>query len=259
MDIQQTNFSPSPEGGQKQTFTNKPQFKMYLVFGVILALAIIGYFAYNAQQNGSSKQASPNATITLAAKGVTKEQRLAQLSEKEKATLEKKLASSLEDISKFTEQTTQADKDKEYVVLAGIQRSLGMYEEALASLGKISSEYKNPARVNLTYALIYQDLADLPKAAEYAKKSLDSDQSNQQAWVVYLETEQNLNNGEREAKYKEAIEKTDSHEDVLVSYAKFLEQIGNIQGAIEQYKRAGEVNQKKKPDFDAEITRLEAK
>ena len=258
MDTQQLpQNSIEPRGEQENLNTGKKEqpFKKYLLpVGVILLLAL-GYLWF---QNSNLPSTSKDK-ITVQSGGVTREQKLAALSEGDRKTLEKKLESELAEVKAFNDQTSVEDKDKTYVQLASAQRALGFYTEALESLGKVSSEYKNQARVFINYALVYKDLGDVAKTNEYAKKALDLDMENQQYWVVYLESEITLSNADREAKYKEAIEKTESHEDVLVSYAKFLEQIGNIQGAIDQYKKAGEINQKKKPDFDAEITRLEAK
>ena len=101
-------------------------------------------------------------------------------------------------------------------------------------------------------------MVDLSKTAENAKKAVELDPENHQPWVIYLEAEPNLSNEDRQAKYKDAVLRTDYHSEVLVSYAKFLEKIGNTKEAIEQYKKAGEKNSERKAEFDAEITRLEA-
>ncbi len=256
MDTQQP--STSVENNQPPENKNKAS-KTWLIIGAIVLLLAVGYLWSRSSQQGDNPKTSPSETVLLPSTAVAPEQKVAQLSGAEQSSLSKKLSSLFEDIKKYTDKTTQEDKDKDNLQIASIQHSLGSYQEALASLGKISAEYKNRARVNLNYALIYKDMGDLAKAAEYAKKALDADQDNQQIWVVYLETEQNLNNGERDAKYHEALEKTKNHENVLVSYAKFLELLGNKEVAIEQYKKAGEINQTRKAEFDAEIARLEGK
>jgi len=258
MDTQQQSPQNSiePQSGQENPNTGKKEqpFKKYLLpVGVILLLAL-GYLWF---QN-SNLPSSSSDKITVQSSGITREQKLAALSEDERKTLEKKLESELAEVKAFNDQTSVEDKNKTYIKLASAQRALGFYSEAIESLGKITSEYKNQGRVFINYALVYKDLGDDAKTNEYAKKAIDLDPENPQYWVIYLESDTNLSNADREARYKEVIEKTDSHEDVLVSYAKFLEQIGNIPAAIEQYKKAGEVNQSEKPQFDAEITRLEA-
>ena len=236
---------------QTQSTSRQKWTKVFVPLATLVLLLLTGYIY--------SQNSNDNSVINNKQVAVSQEEKAAQVPEGERQELEAKIKVLNDQIKGFTAQTTVGDQYRAYLQLGALKHRLGLYDDAIAALDKIPDEKSGIARVYISYALIYKDKGDWIKSAENAKKALDLDPENQQYWVVYLESEQSLSNADREAKYKEAIEKTDSHEDVLVSYAKFLEKIGNIQGAIEQYKKAGETNQKEKPQFDAEITRLEAK
>jgi tetratricopeptide (TPR) repeat protein len=245
-EIMDTQQSPNEQSEQKNK-SNKN--KLGLIFGAIIVLAVASYAI---SQSGKSKKIELNSNEVA----IPSEQKAAQVPDDQRQALEADINKLNEQIKGFTDQTPAADKYKAYLQLSALYHRLGKYDEAISALDKIIEANKDKARLWIAYALIYKDKGDLEKAATNSKKALDLNIDNPQYWVVYLETEADLSNVEREAKFKEAAEKTENHEDVLVSYAKFLEKIGNKQGAIEQYTKAGETNQQRKSEFDAEIERL---
>lgn len=255
METQQPHIDPASSVEQNQNPQNKNKiYKTWLPLAFLIVL-FAGWYLWSKSQEKTGQDNSPIAQST----GISREQKLAALNERERATLEKKLEALEGEIKAFTDKTSQEDKDKKYIQISGTQRSLGLYEESLASLAKVSSEYKSQSRIYLGYALTYKDMGDAVKTAENAQRAVELDPENHQSWILYLESAQNLSNEERLAKYKDAVLRTDYHADVLVSYAQFLTKIDKTKEAIEQYKKAGEQDPKRKPEFDQAIARLEGK
>jgi tetratricopeptide (TPR) repeat protein len=243
MDTQQ---SPQQEQSQQNTKQNKG--KVFIPLAVLILLFLGGY--------ALSQNRNKDARVNNEQVGVSQEQKAAQVPEGERQELETKARALEGQIKGFTAQTSSGDQYRAYLQLSALKHRLGLYDEAIAALDKIPADNSGTPRIFIAYALIYKDKGDLAKTAENAKKALDLDQENPQYWVVYLEAEQGMGNADREVKYKEALQKTENSTEVLVSYAKFLEKIGNKAGAREQYIKLTVTDPSNADKYNAEIERL---
>ncbi len=179
------------------------------------------------------------------------------LTDEQRQTLEAEAADIEGQISKLPENAPAEDKYKLYVKLASVKDNLGLYEEAIAALDKVKDENQNQPALWQRYALIYRDMGDLDKARENAKRALDLDKTVPQYWLTYIEVSSSESADAVKALYNEALQNTENNVGIITAYAIFLEKIGDKQGAIAQWQKAGEIFPQGKGDYDAEIARLQ--
>lgn len=210
----------------------------------ILIVAGLGYAVYSKQQ---SKNDVLNLTPT----------EIAQLNEKErKAALEAQLKDLEKRATELPADADRGDKFTVYIQLAEVRNSLGMYDEALAALDQIKEERANNTRVLATYASVFKNKGDIVQAKDRIIKALVIDDELPQSWVMYLELHNDLPNDQLEAKYREAIAKTKSNVDVMVSFAKFAEKIGNKDLAVAAWETAINGDPSNETKYREEIARL---
>lgn len=115
------------------------------------------------------------------------------------------------------------------------------------------------------YSALFQvqlDMTDFDGARESILKAIQSYPSNADIWNKYILLEQekfNATADQIKVLYEEALAKTNNNSDVVITYATFLESVGQINQAILQWQKAIEVNPSKTEVYQAEITRLQAK
>lgn len=149
------------------------------------------------------------------------------------------------------------ERDKLYTRLAGVKNQLGDFDGAVKELNKVSGEYKDKtARVWAYYIMAYRGMGEKAKGLEAANKALSLDAENPEYFLSQIEFTEGKSNDELKSMYEQALKKTDESIEVVVSYARFLESIGDKPGAILYWTKAGEVNNSNKAKYDAEITRL---
>jgi tetratricopeptide (TPR) repeat protein len=176
------------------------------------------------------------------------------LPEDGRIALEAQLEALENQINNFPPEAKANDKDAVYVRLAEVKYRLGLYSQALSALENVSDNFQNNPAVLALYAGIYHDQGDIIKAKESARQTVDADNKNPQAWLVYIELS---NKSEKSGLYSQALEKTGGSIGVVTAYAKFLEDSGNKQASIEQWQKAAEIFPAGKTTYDGEISRLQ--
>jgi tetratricopeptide (TPR) repeat protein len=143
-----------------------------------------------------------------------------------------------------------------YIRLADLQNRLGLYQEAIASVDKIAAERQGNSRVWLTYATSYKGLNQIDKAKAAINRTLEIDDEVPEHWRLYFEIYTDLSNEELNAKYMEALQKTKNDLQLVISYARFLEKIGDKDKAVIYWETARNADPANASTYEAEITRL---
>ncbi len=222
--------------------------KYWYILAVLVLIAIVVLLV---------SQKLPENSQNNAENGVVKE-RLVNLSGDERKLLESQLAGFTEQIKGLSGDTFVKERDSLLLKIAGVQYKLGKYQEALNTLEKASEEVRKETRIWALSTNIYRDMGDIAKALESAQKALGFDRENPAYWIAVIDLSTNLSNDEQKGIYEDALRLTEQNIDVVVSYAKFLEKIGDKPGAIMYWQKAGQVDDKNKSKYDAEIARLQA-
>ncbi len=173
-----------------------------------------------------------------------------------KKALENKLKEYENNVANLAPDANSSDKYSAYIVLSDAQIALGLYDESLKSLESIPEDKRNSKRAYYQFAQIYKAKNDLFKAMEYANLALEKDSSDVPSWLLYLDSASNLNNQELDAKYRQAIPATKSNKDIMISYAKFSERIGDKATAIAAWETALNGDPANASTYEAEIARL---
>jgi tetratricopeptide (TPR) repeat protein len=104
------------------------------------------------------------------------------------------------------------------------------------------------------------DMQDNRAAQKSIKQALELQPLNADAWKKYIVLERErfrAGNETLDGLYQEALSKTGHNIDIHTSYAVFLEGIGNLQGAKEQWQKSVEVYPANKAAYENEIRRLD--
>jgi tetratricopeptide (TPR) repeat protein len=243
MDIN-TQPSNSQEPGNQTLASNSRKY-IYAVIGLIILIIIILLV-----RNNDSK------TTTLEDGTQIIKEQLTNLSAEERQLLESQIAGFNEQLKSLDGDKFVDEKNSLYYKLASAQSKLGKYEDALSTLDKISSDNKIQARIWALRTNIYRDMGDKGKALEAANNALQLDRENPAYWLAAIEFS-TANNDEKKKQYEEALKLTQNDIDIVVSYAKFLESIGDKPGAILFWQKAGQTDEKNKAKYDAEVSRLQ--
>lgn len=142
----------------------------------------------------------------------------------------------------------------------GFQYSVFLdYENARNSFAKAA---KIKPDNYVVYVALYQIDADMKNnesARDNIKKAVSLRGDNPDLWKKYIQFEAERFSASKETLddlYREALEKTGSHVDMLGVYAQFLETNGDLAAALEQWKKANE--QYPGTAYEKEINRLES-
>ena len=222
--------------------------KLLPIILVIIVLAGAA-FAYTKMKNKPA----------VAPSGEAIQKREVSSTDEEKQKLEAKVADYEQQIQALPADSSPDTKYKLYLNLASSYYGLGKYDQAIATLDKIIGENQDKARLWALYANIYRDMDKLDKARENAKKALDLDKENPAYWLAYIDFSADQSKQTIDTLYQDALKNTDTNIDVVVSYAKFLENIGNKEKAKEFWVKAGQIDAKNKAQYDAEIARIDRK
>lgn len=219
------------------------------IFGLIILLIVlgVGFGIWKAQERQK-----------LAQTGVIHEKTV-NLSVEERQRIEAQMKGYSEQIKGLSGDTLTKERNKVYILLAGTQYKLGQYSDALKSLDIAAPDNQDSTRLWSYYTFTYRDMGDISKAYESAKKLVDLDQENPQNWQTYIDIAVTAKKSNDEIKelFLNAVKKTDADTDLVISFAKFLEAIGDKPGAISMWVKAGESNSQEKTNYDAEIARLQ--
>ena len=225
---------------------------IYLTLAIILLGAgVLVYFkVYKPDQKSAQQTQDSSSQIFVAEKK--------ELTEEQRKKIEAEIDGSLAQLRGLDGDQFTEDRDKLNTKLAGLYNQLGEYQKALDVLEKVTQGYKDKtARVWAYYIKSYRGLNDKPKGLEAANKALALDNENPQYLLAQIEFTENKTSDEIKQMFENALKKSDNDIDVVTSYAKYLEQIGDKPGAIQFWQKAGEIDDKDKATYDAEIGRLQ--
>ena len=221
-----------------------PKRGIYTVIALLIILGL-GYAYWNQQRQERAELAD------------TALKDIINLPEKEKIeALETKVKELQREVDAFTDKADSSARYSVLVRLAESQIELGKFEDALKTLDAIPEDKRANSRVDLAYGLAYKGTGDMNKANEFLKKTIDQDNTQAVAWVPYLEVNQDLPQDQLKALYREAITATKSHIDVMISYARFSEKIGDKAMAIAAWETAVNVDPDNASKYQVEIDRL---
>lgn len=234
----QQNISSTPVNSSKKY--------LYLVIGLLI-LAGVGYGVWNAQNKQKSSVSGEVSEKTV------------NLSDSEKQRLEAQIKGYESQIKGLSGSEFNAERAKLHLQIAGVQYKLGKYSDAVKSLELAAPENRDNVRFWYMSTLVYRDMGNLPKALESAQKMVDLDKENANDVSIYIDLATTAGTVNEQAKDLFTKSSTSVKQDikVIISYAKFLEKIGDKQGAIDMWTNAGQQDPKEKTNYDAEIARLQ--
>src|SRR6185503_4071899 len=213
-------------------------YKFGIIISLIFAVVVGGFAVYAAK----TKTHSNTATKTL--------------TEKQRQTYEGQLAQADADLA-----AASTDQDK-----SNFYQDKGL---ALASLGRsdeAKQAYAESIRLNPNNAGAYSGLfalqvntEDFDGAQQSIRKAIELEPTSTR-WKKYIAFSQEQLNASDEAintLYQDSLRSVKNNKELITSYARFLEEIGNKPAAIEQWKKAIEIDAEHKAKYEAEMTRLQ--
>jgi tetratricopeptide (TPR) repeat protein len=222
---------------------NKRKIILYIALAVLVAAAI----AY-----GIWRQTQDNTRYSL--------KQINGLPEEQRQDARKSEAENLEqEIKDLPADARGEQRYALYIKLAEIRQQLGEYDAAIAAVDKISPENQNNTRVWELYSSLYRAKGDIGKARASIRRALDIDGENVNDWVSFIELSKDVGDKPLTDLYNEALSKTHNNVNVVIAYAKALEDIGNLDGAVAQWQKALQLNPADKAVYDAQIKRLQGK
>lgn len=225
------------------------KYKKIIPAAIAVILAIAGIMAYNKIQDDKKNARPPIIT-----------EKRPDLTEDERRIVDDRLKQVLEKIEKPPEGATSIEKYS-WNMQAGFQKmALGKYSEAKEYF--VAASAIQPADYTAWVAMYEATLAmnDYETARENIKKAISLDSSNPDLWRKYIQLEKEkfkAPDSQLDQLFSEALASTGSDVNIITIYAQFLEEKGDLKGAIEQWKKAIAANAGNKELYQAEITRLE--
>lgn len=142
---------------------------------------------------------------------------------------------------------------------------LGKYVEATDAFTKASEIHKQDANPYIALYQVQFDMNDNKGAKASIKKSLELKNDSADIWKKYIGLEIDrfeISNEKADGLFQQAIEATKNNSsqiDIITTYAQFLETVGNIQGAIDNWQKAIQLNNSNSAVYEQEIQRLKSK
>jgi tetratricopeptide (TPR) repeat protein len=216
---------------------------LYIAIAVLIAVGA-GY-AYNQYQEDKNRLA--NLSVN----------EINELNEKERReALESRIKVLEDQVAGFGSNVDVSDKYITLISLAETRLELENYSGAISALDSIPEEKKTNSRVNLAYGKAYFGVGEKQKAKEAIERAKELDDTDPNMWLAYLNINSDYPTEQLNGLYREAISKTKSNLEIMISYAKFSEKIGDKTTAIAAWETAANVNPEKEADYRAEISRL---
>ncbi len=179
------------------------------------------------------------------------------LEDKQRITaLEKRESELSEQISRFSGETDSLDRYASYISLAEVRLDLAKYDAVIEALNNIPEDRKEHDRVYMAYARAYQGLGNSDLAKENANKAIEYDDTDIKTWLLLLDVSQDLPTDQLNNLYRRAIPETKSNLDIMISYAKFCERIGDKATAIAAWETAINHDPANESKYREEISRL---
>lgn len=221
---------------------NTTKTTIYAVLGILIIVA--AFYSLNEYRKNNRPEKLSLREITQ----LQETERIAALTDRVKE-LEKEVKS-------FTTNTTADVKAKVYIQLAEVQIELKQFDAALNALNDIAEEERKNSRFAVAIARAYYGKGDVAKAKEISAENIKTYDLEPSAWLTHLEINSDLPNDQLKALYLQAIPATKSHVDIMVSYARFSEKIGDKATAIAAWETAINVDPGNTAKYEAEMTRL---
>jgi tetratricopeptide (TPR) repeat protein len=146
--------------------------------------------------------------------------------------------------------------------------NLGFNQYGLGSLADARKTFEQaiklrPEDANAHVALyqVQVDQGDNNGALASIRTAIRIEQENPDIWKKYVQLmidRFSADNNTVSALYSDAVNKTNSHIDIITSYAAWLEKSGNYQAAKEYWQKAIQKSPANKKLYEAEIKRLDA-
>ena len=236
MNINMSAGGESAFGGKKQQ-----------ILAIIACLLIVGGFVGYNQWNKYKKQTSFIQEIDR------------NLSPEDRKVYEDRLVEAEKYIAEAQDNQAQSDA----LIYQAVQLS-GLGQLALARDVFLEAVDINPENYNIYVHLyqVYFEMGDYKQAESGIQKSLELKSDNPDAWTRYILLEvEKFNRPEREIRdlYAQAGEAVLEKSDIYTSYARYLEKIGDLQGAKEYWQKAIESNPTGRNIYEAEIKRIDEK
>lgn len=179
-----------------------------------------------------------------------------------KAIYEQRLVDYQKNVDAISQDTPEVEKYNRLMNLASTQFSLGFYQKARETYEKALQIRPKDSDAWQIYSSTLAAQKDYQAALDAVKKaiSLDSTESDYWKWQIALEKEFFGADQQRlESLYQQALEKTVEDVDIVVVYAQFLEEKGDLAAAIKYWEMAILKNPDNTALYQAEIARLKLK
>lgn len=182
---------------------------------------------------------------------------ITQLSEQDRIkALEERTSELLGQVKDLAVNAESGAKYTVYIQLVEAQLELGKYAEAMDTLNKIPEDKRASSRYAAANVRAHKGVGDLAKAKELSAANIVLYEEDSLVWLAHLEVNNDLPNDQLKALYLKAIPATKSNVDVMISYAKFSEKIGDKATAIAAWETARNVDPDNAGKYESEITRL---
>lgn len=215
----------------------------YVLLAILLALAIF----YGVTEYKKSHRNAASYSLS----------EIKQMTEEDKLKFLEAQIKELQKQSKgFSNNVGSEVKYSVYIKLAEAQLELGKNQEALDSLNAIPEDKRGNSRVQVGFVRAYKGVGDVAKAKEVSAANLLQYGEDPAVWVAHLEANSDLPNEELNALYRQAIPATKSNLDVMISYAKFSEKIGDKATAVAAWETAINGDPANEGKYREEIARL---
>lgn len=221
--------------------------KSYVIIVIIIGLVLVlggGYYAYQQQQKKYTNEKDP------------------KLNQSELSAIDGKIKELEDSIKSKKDSATKEDLFKLQMELAAQYRLRGRLLEARDVLKEAIKTLPDNISPWTDLYVVENERGDYAAAEEALKTLLDKNPANAQGWRWYIELKRDrLNASEAEQRdlYRQALDKTNQHVDIVTSYAQFLEQHNDLPGAVQQWKIAIQLNPSAKAQYEAEIARIQEK
>lgn len=216
--------------------------KRNLIIGIIISLLILGGVAFWA-----TTRPGPNIVQEVDRK----------LTAEDRKIYEDRLV----EAEKFIAEAKDNQAKSDALIYKAVQLS-GLGRIAQARDVFLEAASVNPENYNIYVHLyqVYFEMGDYKQAESSIKKSLELQPNNPEGWRKYILLEvEKFNRRERKIRdlYSQAEQAVRAKIDIYTDYARYLEKIGDIEGAIKQWEKAKESFPDKKDLYEKEIKRLE--
>ncbi len=227
--------------------------KIYIIIGAIALAGLIGGGVYLLIQNQQSKYINFKDPKFTNDELVTIEGKIKDL---ENAVKNKEESGDLENEDK------KSDLFKLKMELASFYRLRGRLLDAKKTIISASELKPDDMMVWTELFVVDQLREDYVSAENDLKKSIAVNPTNPQVWRWYFDLASGplkYTQDQLRSLFKDALDKTNSHVDIITVYAGFLETSNDLAGAVAQWKLAIEKNPAGAAQYQAEIARIQNK